>query len=404
MSQVAHIRIALVALFLGGSLAGLGAVGRATAAIYWQNEGAIGRANLDGSNLDPEFIRFPVLPGSDGYVICGGIALDSEYIYWADNQHGTIGRARLDGSDVRGSFISDVGSPCGIAVDASHVYWANFDGGSIGRANLDGTNADHALVDSGIQTCGLAISASNLFWSNARNEIARASLGGTEPIEPLIAGADACGLMTLGNHLYWADFDGSIGRATLNGTEENRSLVTDLLHPCGIVIHDAKIYWTEGPPFAVGSIGRAGIDGSSVERGIVPGIRSPCGIAVDDLTVPPKPVPVPGEFFLGLVRHSRRSAATFVRLTVSMRGKLTISVPRGIQYRFLDGAGEVDPGSHWLKLSARPGSRDSWPHIGLRRHGVQFTLAAGYLPAVGQTKFIAKKVSLVRARSGRPKR
>jgi len=407
MSPTARIRIALVAALVGGCVAAWGPVANAGAAIYWQNSGAeIGRSNLDGSNPEPSFITFPTLPGSQGVTICGGVAVDSEYIYWADNQHSTIGRARLDGSDVRGAFVSGASEPCGIALDSSHVYWVNSSDDSIGRANLDGTGVDQALVDdAGFRPCGLVASASNLFWTNSLDEISRSSLSGTKVVAPLVPGVNACGLATSGSHVYWTDFDGSIGRATFSGTEVNYDLITDLLHPCALTIHAGKIYWTEQPFGGIGSISRAGIDGSGVERSIVPGIRSPCGIAVDDLTVPPKPVPTPGQLSFGPVKHNRRAATTLVRLSASVSGRLKVKVPLGIRYRFMGGGPEVSAGDHWLKLSARRGFANSWPRTGLRRRGkAQFTLRVDYSPTVGAPQAIARKVSLLWARPGRSSR
>ena len=69
------------------------------------------------------------------------MAIDDEYLYWANEEAtagggGTIGRARLDGSDSDVAFVqTDAVLPCGVAVDGSHVYWANTAGGAIGRAD-----------------------------------------------------------------------------------------------------------------------------------------------------------------------------------------------------------------------------------------------------------------------------
>ena len=116
--------------------------------IYWVNKdnNSIGRADFNGSNVDQNFIATGVHPV--------GVAVDSGYIYWASPHDGTIGRANLNGSGVNGSFISGV-APCGVAVDSSYVYWGN--GNTIGRANLDGTGVNNSFITTGGGACGVAV-------------------------------------------------------------------------------------------------------------------------------------------------------------------------------------------------------------------------------------------------------
>ena len=104
---------------------------RAAAFVYWANagDGAIGRANLDGTGANQSLIG-----GGDNSC---GVAADGSHLYWAnDATSGTIGRANLDGTGANQSFIAGPTFPCGVAVDQAHLYWAN--AGTIGRAGLDG--------------------------------------------------------------------------------------------------------------------------------------------------------------------------------------------------------------------------------------------------------------------------
>src|ERR1700734_1376748 len=47
------------------------------------------------------------------------------YIYWTNGHW--IGRAHLNGTDVDQNFITGAHYATGIAVSAGYVYWANFD-------------------------------------------------------------------------------------------------------------------------------------------------------------------------------------------------------------------------------------------------------------------------------------
>ena len=125
--------------------------------LYWANMGfgTIGRANLDGTGIDQTFIRLrsstPIV--GEG-TIPTGVAVDGNHIYWANlgesGSNGTIGRANLDGTGVDRNFIADIGTPIAVAVDDAHVYWANFEttahAASIGRANLDGTEVNPSFI------------------------------------------------------------------------------------------------------------------------------------------------------------------------------------------------------------------------------------------------------------------
>ena len=129
--------------------------------IYWREGspvaisfpgGAIGRAGIEGSDVDPDFI--PTTPlGTPG----GGLAVDVEHVYWLNavgdpNHHRpTIARANLDGTAIDESFIAAWSYtfdpyPADLAVDDAHVYWPNFDSNTIGRANLDGTGVDQSFI------------------------------------------------------------------------------------------------------------------------------------------------------------------------------------------------------------------------------------------------------------------
>jgi hypothetical protein len=85
--------------------------------VYWSTDltpdDEIGQANLDGSDSEPIF-----LPNPD--TTFWGVAVDSQYLYWANLEDGTIGRENLDlfPPSRSASFITVNAELSGVAVDA----------------------------------------------------------------------------------------------------------------------------------------------------------------------------------------------------------------------------------------------------------------------------------------------
>jgi hypothetical protein len=131
--------------------------------VYWGNYlgNTIGRANLDGTGANPSFIT-----GANGPC---GVAVDGSHLYWTNsgntggfsapfNSSG-IGRANLDGTGVEQNFLPSGLGPLGVAVDAGHVYWTNFfTPYSVGRSSLDGSAVDQSLTGAA-NGAGVAVDA-----------------------------------------------------------------------------------------------------------------------------------------------------------------------------------------------------------------------------------------------------
>jgi hypothetical protein len=90
--------------------------------VYWANAlGTIGRIDLNGLNANPNFVR--AAPAGDD--TCG-VAVDAAHLYWAhftidsppDPADDGIGRANLDGTGVNPAFITTP-IPFGVALDAA---------------------------------------------------------------------------------------------------------------------------------------------------------------------------------------------------------------------------------------------------------------------------------------------
>ncbi|HEY8304279.1 MAG TPA: hypothetical protein VIG42_06800 [Solirubrobacteraceae bacterium] len=120
----------------------------------------IARIGLDGKNANLTFIT------KTGFT--GGIAVNGESIFWSDSSSQEINRVNLDGSSNNGSFqhaLSAQGAG-GIALDSNYIYWAASSpyGGccalsNIGRATLQDYNAGTLINDSFGEPWGIAVDA-----------------------------------------------------------------------------------------------------------------------------------------------------------------------------------------------------------------------------------------------------
>jgi len=82
---------------------------------YWANNYTIGRADLNGTEVNQQFISVPYGPKG-----VAGLGITSRYIYWTNEQGGAIGRANLNGTDVNQRFITvRVGRILGVATSSA---------------------------------------------------------------------------------------------------------------------------------------------------------------------------------------------------------------------------------------------------------------------------------------------
>jgi virginiamycin B lyase len=267
---------------------------RADAFVYWTEltrEGDIGRANLDGNpgSVTPEFIE-----AGEFSEPCGSPAVDNAHIYWADGNFsenaGLIGRANLDGTGVDPDFIRLTGDsrPCGVAVTGTHFYWGNqvpsAETDTIGRASLDGSGVNQAFIGGARRPSGVAVGGGRIYWSNFDGgSIGRANLSGTGVNQNFVFGStlNAGGVAVDTAHLYWANEVTfpvhSIGRANLDQSAATNNFIPTPDQPAGVAVDNAHVYW--GNPDA---IGRANLNGTGVDQSFIAG-AGPAGVAVDAL-------------------------------------------------------------------------------------------------------------------------
>jgi len=194
------------------------------------------------------------------------VAVDSGHIYWTNTgrfegerpaeEGGTIGRANLDGTEVEPAFIRGASDPQGIAVNATHIYWANNGSGSdraISRAAIDGSEIELGFLGTqgGSIPYGVALSADHVYFAedeptNDNSYVRRAPLVGGEADGLLFVGkAGIRGVAVDGAHVYWSSqSEQEIGRADLNLENPEKGLVEAEGGLVGIAIDADHIYWS----------------------------------------------------------------------------------------------------------------------------------------------------------------
>jgi hypothetical protein len=134
--------------------------------LYWADSassptGRIGRAALAGGAGDPAFVS--------GIGTGDGVAVDPSFIYWGGDGF-DIGRVPVGGGTPQPAFIpnaSTVNPPCGVAVNSQYIFWANHGANAVGRANLNGASPNPALIPAVNETCYLAAAPSNKITVNS---------------------------------------------------------------------------------------------------------------------------------------------------------------------------------------------------------------------------------------------
>lgn len=351
---------------------------KATAAIYWGNGTPIGRANLDGSASQGEFIKYVPFTSSTGSVSgCGDVAADATHVFWSDPAGGAIGRANLDGSNADYTFITGAQNPCGIAVDDEYLYWTNFASNAIGRAKLDGSEPTQAFINAVSEPCGVAVDRKFIYWTSASGHyVGRALVTGDKG--PHLVDGDGsfefCGVAVNESHLFWGGFGDRIGRVSLDGSNPDPSFISGLEGPCGVAVDGTRIYWSER--VLSGRIESANLDGAAQSRNLITEevSRRPCGLAVDGVSVPqslPQPL---SRFSFGKVRYNKRRGVVFLPVDFPGGGYLHVKVTAGFSWALrpdrLMGGALSGAGQRWLKIwPGRKGGNGRRIRQQLKAHG-----------------------------------
>lgn len=275
--------------------------------IYWANlaAGTIERANLDGSGIEPNFITVPLIGWASSGP--GSVAVNAGHIYWTTagappgpfaSTVSYIGRANLDGSGVEPRLIT-AGWVTGLAVDNAHLYWTDITAHAIGRAGLDGSAVAPKFIATGESVpAGVALDSTRIYWASqcacGPSAIGRANLDGSAIQQTFITGAVHPGALAVGGgYIFWAKRDPPLGvvpvqtadtisRANLDGSGIQNNLITlGWTYLGGIAVDGTHVYWTSAPR----PTSRSGLTCSQVE--FMAGGSSTCTATVTDPTPTP---------------------------------------------------------------------------------------------------------------------
>ncbi len=300
---------------------------------------AIARAKVsDPNDKDLDFIP----------VFAHEIAVDEveEYVYWSDPANGRIGRAKLDGTDVDDSYITGLNEPLGVAVvddpSVKFIFWTergpvdesgkplpDEEGkpqGTIGRADLDGTNVNQSCFQELENPRSIVANSEFVYWTSPEfisnvgtGDLGRATVacegaevGAKEP-EFIKNTTTVSGDVTVNaSHIYTSSFSsqGKVSRInsfTLAGVQDGFGIVqvTNTNSAVGLSVDGSHLYWTDPDH---NNIGRADLDGANPVPAFISGAAHPedAAIAGEDLlwTANQEVVPNPGTDLYQLDRES----------------------------------------------------------------------------------------------------
>jgi parallel beta-helix repeat protein len=266
-------------------------------------EWGIGRSTLDGVNVQTTtFVTLPA--GLDASA--GKLAVNSSYIFFGDGNSGQpteIGRANIDGTNVNENFIQPSGAqengPYGLAADNSYVYWGQDttpgQGQSvIGRASAtDPTSVNHDFIPVAGGIRRLAVYGGWIFWDDFQDSpgmtfdgstIGTAELNSASPSpnDDLITGlyspeslAVPAPTLTVNSTLFDGD-EAQAAQGVCNADPGGPTQVCTL--PQAILVSNA----TGGQPI---SFDIANGSGNTFD-GTVPQIKNPTGVGMPPITAP----------------------------------------------------------------------------------------------------------------------
>ena len=245
--------------------------------LYWSDGQSIQQGSLDASGATTLI----------GDILPRYIAVDDTAgkIYWADLDAEAISRADLDGSNIETEFIPGLDTPMGVALDTvgGKIYWT--DGTGINRANLsDGSSPEYIVFgDSGpTGDIGFDPLTNTIYWTE-EEAVFFAEVSDPEGTMDAIVFEGAGGIHVdyANDHLYWVGaFDSQIHRTQLSTGSDTviwADYEVSLAAPRDIFADtdNNKLFWTD---ISNESLERSELDGSGTPTKLIEFISQPFSV------------------------------------------------------------------------------------------------------------------------------
>ncbi|MFO0755418.1 MAG: hypothetical protein U0359_02940 [Byssovorax sp.] len=237
--------------------------------VYW--------TNLAGPDIDPSLVAVMRVPkeGGDAEALSPvqtnpwGLATAEGQVLWtnlpaggAATPTGEVWTMPASGGEAM-LLASGQKTPISLAVQGGTAYWLN--GGSapgeesaVLAANTSGGEA-MTLAEGAFFPLGLSVDESSVYFTNTRTmegmgNVMKVPVGGGDPAVVAEAQDHPSTVVRSGDHLFWTNAGsadaGSIGAVMKLGDKADKPTVMvdgSTLHPFGLAVDDAHVYWTDGP-------------------------------------------------------------------------------------------------------------------------------------------------------------